>query len=125
MMSTSASATKPRKVVPKILAIIDADECTGCLACVEVCPVDCIDTIPDDRHSGIVALCEIDLDRCIGCRHCAVICPWFACKMVDTPSITARVADKGGPAWYVAAHQDELMERARRNADEFLAKKRK
>lgn len=124
-MSASAAMTKPRKTVPKILAVIDADECTGCLACVEVCPVDCIDSIPDERRPGVVSLCEIDLDRCIGCRHCAQICSWYSAKMVDTPSVAARVADKGGPAWYVDAHQDALVERARRNADDFLAKRRK
>ena len=34
---------KPRKKVPKELAVINADNCTGCESCLEVCPVDCID----------------------------------------------------------------------------------
>ena len=33
----------PRKKVPKTLAVINADNCTGCESCREVCPVDCID----------------------------------------------------------------------------------
>ena len=32
----------PRKKLPKELAVINADNCTGCEACLEVCPVDCI-----------------------------------------------------------------------------------
>ena len=35
-------AGKARKKIPKALAVVNADNCTGCEACVEVCPVDCI-----------------------------------------------------------------------------------
>lgn len=124
-MSVPASATKARKVVPKIVAVIDADACSGCRACVEICPVACIDPVSGDLHPSVSAFCEIDLDRCIGCRHCAQICPWGAAEMVDTAAAPARVAAKGGPARYIAAHGDALVERARRNAQEFLAKRRK
>ena len=34
------AAGKPRKKLPKELAVIRADNCTGCDACIEVCPVD-------------------------------------------------------------------------------------
>ena len=30
-----------RKKLPKEVAVINADNCTGCEACLEVCPVDC------------------------------------------------------------------------------------
>jgi len=33
-------ASKARKKLPKELAVINADNCTGCDACIEVCPVD-------------------------------------------------------------------------------------
>ena len=33
----------PRKKLPKELAVINADNCTGCESCLEVCPVDCIE----------------------------------------------------------------------------------
>ena len=36
----------PRKKVPKELAVINADNCTGCESCLEVCPVDCIYKVP-------------------------------------------------------------------------------
>ena len=38
----------PRKKLPKELAVINADNCTGCESCLEVCPVDCIElkTLP-------------------------------------------------------------------------------
>ena len=33
----------PRKKPPKELAVINADNCTGCEACIEVRPADCIE----------------------------------------------------------------------------------
>jgi uncharacterized protein GlcG (DUF336 family)/NAD-dependent dihydropyrimidine dehydrogenase PreA subunit len=38
-------------------------------ACVEVCPVDCIHTTPDDHQH------YIDPDVCIECEQCVLVCP--------------------------------------------------
>ena len=70
-MAAASLAGKPRKVIPKILAVIHADGCTGCEACLEVCPVDCIYKVPGEEHASLQTFCDIDLDRCIGCKHCA------------------------------------------------------
>jgi electron transport complex protein RnfB len=58
----------PRKKVPKELAVINADNCTGCESCLEVCPVDCIELKTIDRGivKGTQQWCEIDLERCVG-----------------------------------------------------------
>ena len=55
----------PRKKVPKELAVINADNCTGCESCLEVCPVDCIELKKIDRGivKGTQQWCEIDLER--------------------------------------------------------------
>lgn len=72
------------KKLPKQLALLDEDLCTGCEACVSVCPVDCIDTLPGPDHASVMQLCSIDLIRCIGCTLCAQVCPWDVISMVPT-----------------------------------------
>jgi electron transport complex protein RnfB len=88
----------PRKKVPKELAVINADNCTGCESCLEVCPVDCIEMRTIDRGivKGTQQWCEIDLERCVGCEVCVhipqkktnpyelTVCPWDAIEMVPT-----------------------------------------
>lgn len=94
-------AGKARKKLPKELAVIYADNCTGCEACIEVCPVDCIYKVPGEDQPVLQSFCDIDLERCIGCSLCERWCPWDAIDMVATPTIAEHVAVKGGPPDYV------------------------
>jgi electron transport complex protein RnfB len=103
------AAGKPRKKLPKELAVIRADNCTGCEACIEVCPVDCIYKVPGEDMPGLQSFCDIDLERCIGCALCERWCPWDAIDMVDTPEIASHVASKGGPPEYVEKNWDKLV----------------
>ena len=73
----------PRKSkAPKQYAVIDQRGCTGCHACVPLCPVDCIENVPGPEHPDFMRLVEIDLERCIGCAICADYCPWDTIFMV-------------------------------------------
>jgi electron transport complex protein RnfB len=117
-----------RKKLPRELAVIFADNCTGCEACVAVCPVDCIQTITvADGVTGIEAWCEVDLDRCIGCRLCVrlprrdktdpyemLVCPWEAIEMVPVAELETTIHRIGGRLDYVAEHNERLQEMARR-----------
>src|ERR1051325_9982788 len=73
-----------KKKLPKVLALLDEDMCTGCEACLVVCPVDCISTIPGPRHEQSFQVCTIDLPRCIGCTLCHQMCPWDCITMLPT-----------------------------------------
>jgi electron transport complex protein RnfB len=106
------AAGKPRKKLPKELAVIRADNCTGCEACIEVCPVDCIYKVPGNDQPMLQSFCDVDLERCIGCSLCERWCPWDAIDMVPTLTVAEHVASKGGPPDYVEQNGPMLVQAA-------------
>ena len=77
---------KPTRIRdPRIAAVVNQHGCTGCEACLTVCPVDCIEMVTGAEHPGLFKLVEIDLDRCIGCGLCPKICPWDTITMEKYP----------------------------------------
>lgn len=123
----------PRKKVPKELAIINADNCTGCESCLEVCPVDCIEKRTLDRGdtvlNGTQQWCEIDVERCVGCEVCVhipgkksnpyelLVCPWDAIEMVPTENAAQIMAQIGGPPEYISENWDRLVTTAQNLAE--------
>ncbi|MBT3260014.1 MAG: 4Fe-4S binding protein, partial [Deltaproteobacteria bacterium] len=56
-------------VTSAIVAEINADTCVGCLGCVEMCPYDAIQFLPEK------GICEVNRILCKGCGCCASTCP--------------------------------------------------
>jgi len=75
---------KPRrKKRPAAVAVVDQKGCTGCEACIAVCPVDCIERVGNIPNAKFGRLVEVDLERCTGCEDCVEHCAWDAIAIFD------------------------------------------
>lgn len=115
------------KRVPAIVAVIDVEHCTGCMACQEVCPTHCIELIDEpSRTGGRHPWCEVDIERCIGCRLCVrlprrraggyelQICPWEAIEMLPVDELPDVAAQREGPPAFLAHGRPRLVDAATR-----------
>ncbi|MFQ6115492.1 MAG: indolepyruvate ferredoxin oxidoreductase subunit alpha [bacterium] len=93
---------------PKQLAVINQGGCTGCMVCVDFCPVDCIEVVPgpDPDNPTVHKLVEVDLPRCIGCTLCAQYCPWETIEMFSFAE-----AYKIAPDWTLKAVVEKQWQR--------------
>ena len=67
---------------PKPIALIYKDYCTGCEACIQMCPIkDCImkDSGAESPDKSWVYVVP---QKCIGCTLCVQICPWDCIEMI-------------------------------------------
>ena len=69
---------------------LDADRCTGCGLCLDVCPSDVL-----ALEGGTITLRR---DGCFGCDHCAAVCPAGAVTLesVSTDHIALATVETGG-----------------------------
>ncbi|MDI7252853.1 MAG: 4Fe-4S binding protein, partial [Actinomycetota bacterium] len=70
-------------------AVVDAEECTACEACLERCPVGAV---------RVEETAVVDRERCLGCGLCAGTCPAEAISIVlreDREEPFERVVDMG------------------------------
>lgn len=73
-------------------SITESGKCTGCAACANSCPLQCITMLPDTEGFPHP---QIDQDKCVDCRKCVAVCPvqHDAAKGYETePSVYAAYA---------------------------------
>ncbi|MFH2093221.1 MAG: 4Fe-4S binding protein [Pseudomonadota bacterium] len=69
---------EPAKIVSSnYQACVDTDECTGCQACEEICPMDAI------TMDSVKIVAQVNLSRCIGCGLCVNACQFDAMHLMD------------------------------------------
>lgn len=73
-----------------------SEDCTGCSACSNICPVDAVAMKPDSE--GFLRPI-IDKEKCVGCGKCASICPVLPQNIIDVP--------QNDPQCYAAWSKDE------------------
>ncbi len=84
---------------------IDSERCTGCGACVEVCPDGAIWLVKDvNRHYA-----EIDQSLCRACQACIEVCPEGAIRVETRPAIEGELMPAEPEAVQVKAKFGELQ----------------
>jgi Pyruvate/2-oxoacid:ferredoxin oxidoreductase delta subunit len=97
-----------KKKKPKLVALVDEDNCTGCQVCVPFCPVDCIEPVAKEKYNIPIPPVQIRFNECIGCSICARVCTkltWDAIEMLPTARFEAeqkiQLTDDKTPAYGV------------------------
>lgn len=75
-----------------MIHILDKSKCTGCEACVNICPFDAIQMHSDDE--GFLYP-KVDMARCVDCGLCEKRCPVLAPREIkeDTKAVAVQYTD--------------------------------
>lgn len=55
-------------------AIINPQYCSGCRGCVEVCPFNCLEMVPNNNNEYFLVARNVRMQDCVACRLCVEIC---------------------------------------------------
>jgi electron transport complex protein RnfB len=61
------------------------DSCTGCEACVDVCPADCLELVPGEDGAHYAVAQMANAKACTACKECEQICSDKRAIVVEWP----------------------------------------
>jgi electron transport complex protein RnfB len=88
--------------MPPRIAVINADECTGCARCLPACPVDAIIGARRQLHTVVA-------EWCTGCELCVAACPMDCIPMIERP-----IGAAASPPPVPAMNRDRYADHQRR-----------
>lgn len=92
-----------------MITILDKKDCSGCWACLNVCPKQCIHMAEDGE--GFLYP-TVNHDVCVDCGLCEKICPVIHAEKDDTPKQQTG---------YLAQHKDDTIRRESTSGGAFTA----
>jgi Pyruvate/2-oxoacid:ferredoxin oxidoreductase delta subunit len=95
-----------RPIHSNFIARIDADGCTACDHCIEVCPVQAVRSARGNGDGGLPA---IDANMCLGCGVCARNCPSGAIGLDSRPDRVLTPLDTVHRTVVMAAERGTLQ----------------
>jgi ferredoxin len=72
---------RPRQSVPRLVAVVEEERCTGCGICIDACM---------EQAISVEQLASISEDRCIGCGACIPECPNEALSLSQHKTAVVR-----------------------------------
>ena len=72
-------------------AVVDAENCTGCEACIERCAFEAMNMVD--------GLCEVDRKKCYGCGLCISACETEALSLVQKTPAEIKAPPADDEAW--------------------------
>lgn len=101
---------RPAEFLPSnYYAKVDAELCSGCETCVNICPMDAR-TVKDN-------VSEVDLERCIGCGVCVPACTAGATRLVKKAKITSPPADATAMYMQIMNNKTQMKRMEAKKAD--------
>jgi Na+-translocating ferredoxin:NAD+ oxidoreductase subunit B len=105
ILTTAKRLPKPSEFfATNHFSYVDADSCSGCGACVDICPMEALEVVDD--------ISVVDLDRCIGCGVCVPACP------ADAIELKKKDKEKVPPENTVDLYMKIMQDKARMTGNE-------
>ena len=66
---------------------VDAEQCDGCMLCIEFCPLDVLEVGQDTNRRMLHYVVSVRPEQCVGCAQCERICPTASIFVTEIESV--------------------------------------